>query len=106
MKIFPYLVYYLTSLLYNTLLISFYGVLLIQPHDNCMLKNGINLTAQYESLFVAGLTMFIADTVISNLVATYVRFKIELEAREMGQSNQTNLCQLSVFALEQLMGLS
>ena len=86
MKIFSYLVYYLTSLLYNTLLISFYGVLLIQPHDKCMLKHGVNLTAQYESLFIVGLVMFITDTVISNLVAIYVRFKIKLESRVMGKS--------------------
>ena len=71
-----------------------------------MLKNRINLTAQYESLFVVGLSMFIADTVISNLVAIFVRFKIKLDAQEMGKSSESNLCQLSVFALEQLMGLS
>ena len=71
-----------------------------------MLKNGINLTAQYDSMFATGLTMFIADTVVSNLIAIYVRFKIELEVREVCQSSQTNLCQLSVFALEQLMGIS
>ena len=73
--LFSYPFYYLNSLLFNTLLLAFYVVLLIQPHDQCLLKSGIDMTAQYKKIYLMGVLILIVDTTISNLLAIYVRFK-------------------------------
>ena len=97
--------YYLTTLLCNMAFIAMYVVLLVKPREECKLKTGSNMTSQFQTLFVAAIVLFMADIVIGNLVAIYVRLRISIESKSNGICLGTNLCLSLVMALEQLTGV-
>ena len=73
-----WIIYYLTSLLWNALLISFYIVQVFTEHEDCFtMRKGksVNLFYDMTLSYYVGFSVIVIDTVNCGIFSFYVRFK-------------------------------
>ena len=70
-----WIINYMLSLLCNTLLISLYVVQVFTEHVDCFTPIGINILYDIKLSYQVGLFVLIVDTVNSNIISVYLRYK-------------------------------
>ena len=70
-----WIINYMLSLLCNALLISLYVVQVFTEHVDCFTPIGINILYDIKLSYQVGLFVLIVDTVNSNIISVYLRYK-------------------------------
>ena len=77
--------YFLTGLILNMLLISFYVVVVFMEHPKCMSKSGkTNVTAQIDLIFYIGFGSVVIDFMHSFFGENYTRLRSYSERVKFG----------------------
>ena len=81
-----YLAYYMTNLLVNVFLICLYTVQVFGDHANCITR-GSNTTDQFKFAFSSGCIVLIAESLNSNVICIYFRYKVKNEESETARQS-------------------
>ena len=77
---FSYLIYYIVTLLFNSLLLSLYFVRVYEDFPNCVdSTSGQNYTFGFELAYGIGFLVVLAETMNINVLGIYLRYKVKLE---------------------------
>ena len=88
-----YLIYYLSNLYANMILLSLYSLNVYQKFLSCIDdRNGQNVTYSFEIAFWLGFVIQFAETVNVNIVGVYFRFKVERKEIDEANLDFTQLC--------------
>ena len=88
-----YLIYYLSNLYANMILLSLYFVRVYQQFPSCIdERNGQNVTFSFEIAYWLGFVIQFAETVNVNIVGVYFRFKVERKEIDETNLDFTQLC--------------
>ena len=67
------IVYFITTLIYNSVLATIYLLLVLTEHPDCLTKSGANIATNLEFAFMLGLLVLSADIINSNFMSIYFR---------------------------------
>ena len=70
-----WMIYYLSSLLWNAMIISFYIVQVFTEHEDCFTTRNKNLLYDMELAYYVGFSVIVLDTINGGVISFYVRFK-------------------------------
>ena len=71
-----WMIYYLSSLFWNVLIISFYTVQVFTKHEDCFTTSNKNLLYDLELAYYVGFSVIVIDTINCGVISFYVRFRI------------------------------
>ena len=87
-----YLIYYIVTLIFNSLLLSMYFVRVYEDFPNCIDSvSGQNYTFGFELSYGIGFLVVLAETLNINVLGIYLRYKVKREQRKDGFINTRTL---------------
>lgn len=76
--------FYISNLVCNGLILSFYAVMAFTPHYPCLTASGSNITKGFEFAFKAGFALHFADFCNSGFFDFFIRQKISGDMENYG----------------------
>lgn len=91
--------YYITGLLLNALLLSFYTVMAFTPHIACLTSTGTNVTKGFEFCFKLGFFATVADFINAAFFEFYIRQRNHAEKERYGYITKGTLTLETIYAV-------